>query len=890
MCRQSQSLDACNSLYHCCVVDTTGGGAYHAVSFVRLPFPAMIGQILDHYRIVEKIGAGGMGEVYRALDDRLGREVAIKVLKPALANDQDRLRRFELEARSAAALSHPSIVAIYDIGTYDGFSYIVSELLQGQTLRQRLMQGPLALRQAADFGMQIAQGLMAAHEKRIIHRDLKPENLFLTRDGRVKILDFGIAKLAPIASGEEPSVESMTTQTKAGSVLGTVSYMSPEQIRGKAVDHRSDIFSLGAILYEMLIAERAFHGETEVDTMMAVLKEDVPEIVRKRQSVPGAFDQIVHHCLEKDPENRFQSARDLSFALSTVSDLTSKQFVPVRNYKKQVRKLLPWIGAAVLLAAGAFLVGGAMKAHAKPVYRRITFERGTIHSARFSPDGQGILYGASWNGGPLELYSTVGDSPLARPLGFSSAHMLALSRTNELALVLRGAPDRRDFVDGVLARAPLAGGTPRELLQDVRSADWSPRGELAVVHSAQGQSRLEFPVGKVLYQTGGWISDVRFSPSGEWIAFMDHPAAWDDRGSVAIVDLSGRTKTLASGWESENGLDWTPTGDEIWFTAAENNSSTRSLWAVNLKGKKRLVLALPNGMTLQNIAADGRVLATVDTEREAMEWTGTDSRQVRDLSWYDWSVARDLTPDGQWVLFEESSEPAGANYAVAIRKIDGSPPIRLGDGTVGNLSPDGKWAVSVFTGAPQHLALFPVGPGEVRQIFVPELAHLENEGAHFLPDGKRILVDGNQPGRPVRTFLLNLSGGKPEPITEEGSRAWLPSPDGKYLIEAKADRVPRLLPVAGGVTIPIPVPGQYDVVQWSADSKSLYVCRNGEVPLRIFKLDLATGAMTFLRELTPSDRAGVVKISPVITTVKASEYAYSYYQTLSVLFVISGLR
>ena len=850
----------------------------------------MTGQILGHYRVLEKIGSGGMGEVYRASDDRLAREVAIKILKPAFANDQDRLRRFELEARSAAALSHPNIVASYDIGIHERSPYIVSELLQGQTLRQRLAQGPLPLRQTAECGMQIAQGLMAAHEKRIVHRDLKPENIFLTRDGHVKILDFGIAKLDPTDSGGEQSVENMTTQTKAGTVLGTVSYMSPEQIRGKTVDSRSDIFSLGAILYEMLAGQRAFRGDTEVDTMMAVLKEDAPALSVARPGIPLAFDQIVRHCLEKEPENRFQSARDLGFALSTVSDLSSKQFVPAKNYKRQLRKWLPWLAAALLLSLAGFLLGGRGMTNAGPVYRRITFERGTIHSARFSPDGRSILYGASWNGGPLELYSTVGDSPLARPLGFTSAHMVALSRSNELALVLRGSPDGRDFIDGVLARAPLAGGTPRELMTDVRAADWSPQGELAVVHRAEGKSRLEYPIGKVLYQVEGWISDIRFSPEGYRIAFVDHPAAWDDRGSVCAVDLAGKKTVLSTGWASARGLQWSPSGDEVWFTAAQSGVSMRALWAVNMRGQVRKLLAVPGGMTLQDVASDGRVLLTLDTDRLAMEWTGRDQKDVRDLSWYDWSSARDISPDGQWVLFEESSEPAGANYAVAIRKIDGSPPIRLGDGSVGNLSPDGKWAISVFTGTPQHLTLFPVGAGDTRQIFIPELEHLDNEGAYFLPDGKRVIVNGNQPGRPTRTFLLNLSGGKPRALTPEDVRAGTPSPDEKYLVQYSPDRVLRLLPVAGGPPMPLPLPAHYDVLQWSADSRSIYICRANEVPLGIYRMDLKTGKQTLVRDLAPPDRAGVISVAPVVMTPDATEFAYSYYQTLSALYVVSGLR
>jgi len=326
-----------------------------------------------------------------------------------------------------------------------------------------------------------------------------------------------------------------------------------------------------------------------------------------------------------------------------------------------------------------------------------------------------------------------------------------------------------------------------------------------VIHEAGGKSNLEYPIGKVLYQTSGWLSDIRFSPRGDRIGFMDHPAAWDDRGSVCVIDLAGKRTVLSSGWESEDGLVWTPNQDQIWFTAAKSNSSTRSLWAVDMGGRTRKLLSVPGGLTLEDIAADGRVLVTVDAERMAMQWTGEDGKDVRDLSWYDWSIAKDISRDGQSVLFEESSEPAGPNYAVAIRKIDGSPPIRLGDGTVGGLSPDGKWALSILPGTPQRIRLFPIGPGQAKEIFAPQLEHLENGSAHFLPDGKRIVLDGNEAGRPARSFLLDVAGGKPQPITPEGMFASIPSPDGKYLAGTTADDKLMLFPVDGGPSITVPM-------------------------------------------------------------------------------------
>ena len=871
-----------------------------------------IGDNLGPYRILAAIGHGGMGEVYRASDERLGREVAIKILKPVLAADRDRLRRFELEARAAAVLNHPNILAIYDIGEYEGAPYIVSELLQGRTLRQQLLDGSLTVRQTKDYSFQIAQGLIAAHEQHIVHRDLKPENLFLTRDGRIKILDFGIAKLilpeegngdAPSGPGdqrvdqrEDQRAVNMTTQTKAGSVLGTMGYMSPEQLRGKPVDHRTDIFSFGAILFEMLAGKRAFYGETEVDTMMAVLKDEPPEIQQIRQNVPPAFDQIVHHCLEKEPEDRFQSARDLAFALSTVSSITTgRPILPIRTRWAQSRKLLPWTLAILLVAAAGIFLGFRLRKTPAPEYKRMTFERGTVFAARFSPDGRTVIYSASWNGRPAQIYSTVENSSLARPLGLTSAYLLALSSTNELALALHGIQVHREISNATLARSPLVGGTPREVLEDVRAADFSPQGDLAVAHRSDlstSRDRLEYPIGKVLFQSTGWISDIRFSPQGDRIAFMNHPGAADDRGSVCEVDLAGHLTTLADGWQSEAGLAWLPSGKEIWFTAADNSVSNRALWAVTLSGKKRKILSVPSGFTLQDIASDGRVLITVESDRLAMEWTGKDDQQSQDLSWYDWSVAKDFTPDGKWVLFEEGSEPAGPNYAVAIRNIDGSPPIRLGEGSVGGLSRDGKWALSIFTGTPQHISLYPVGAGQARQITVPELAHLENGSAHFLPDGEHIVINGNTAAHSVRAYLVDVASGKlVRPLTPEGVLGGSVSLDGKYIIAPGPDRRLTMFPIAGGDPIPLPAPSPpYNFCQWLQDGKSVAIVRSGELPLPVYRLDLATGHMTLLRKLNPPDRAGVVSIAPVVATHDASEFAYSYDQTLSVLYVISGLN
>jgi eukaryotic-like serine/threonine-protein kinase len=849
----------------------------------------MTGRAIGHYRVLEKIGSGAMGEVFRARDERLGRDVALKLIRPASSDNPDHLRRFELEARAAAALNHPNIVAIYDVGSDEGSPYIVCELLEGKTLRKRLAEGALPVRLAVDCALQIVQGLIAAHDHRIVHRDLKPENLFVTTDGRVKILDFGVAKVQSSPEQSGRSVEEQTTVTKSGAVVGTVAYMSPEQLRAGPVDHRSDIFAVGAILYEMLTGCRAFRGETEVDTMTAVLREDPPEINLEEARIPFSSRQIVRHCLEKDPENRFQSARDLAFALETLADASGER-VARFGVRRSQAKIVPWTAAGVLLLATLLLLANQWRQKTSPPsYRRLTFEEGTVYSARFAPDFQAIVYGAAWNGKPLQLFSTIGDSLLTQRLNLADANLLAISRTGELAVVLHGAHMAHlEMEGGTLARTPLAGGSPRELLDDVAWADWDANGELAVVHHVQGRDRIEYPIGHVLYESNGWISHLRFSPRGDKTAFIDHPALSDDRGSILLVDLNRHVRALSSGWESADGLAWSPDGKEVWFTAVEKGYN-RDLLAVNLSGQIRSILDLPIGMTLQDVAPDGRALVSLDAERLAMATTARDGKPL-DLSWRDWDVAKDISRDGLSVLFEDSSEAAGANYSVAIRKIDGTPPVQLGEGSAGGLSPDGKWAISILPGTPSTLKLLPIGAGQPRTIAVPGL-DIQNGSAHFQADGKRITLNANEPGHGVRSYLVDLGGGKPVPITPEGITGGLISPDGQYIIRADDSGEVAIYPTAGGA--PHAVPGlepRFVPVQWSEDSSSVYGYLTGQTPTSVYEVNLTTGKRSVTQELQPPTTAGVVNIAPVVVTRDGSRFAYSYYQVSSVLYLISGLR
>ena len=443
------------------------------------------GTKLGPYEIISPLGAGGMGEVYRARDSRLKRDVAVKVLPRALSADPDRLRRFEQEALATAALNHPNILAVFDIGSSDGSPYVVSELLEGETLRDRLRSGPIPLRKALDYALQAAHGLAAAHEKGIIHRDLKPENLFLIKDGRLKILDFGLAKLTQTEAGTPASLATVSHGTEAGVVLGTAGYMSPEQVRGRPLDARSDIFSFGAILYEMLSGKRAFHGDTPADTMSSILKEEPAELSTTNRNISPALDRIVHHCLEKNPEARFHSASDIAFDLEHLSGISgsSAKVAPVETVAPSPKRHFGLVGALALallmLGLGWWLGHGS--AHAPPPeYKQITFRTGFVGNARFAPDGT-IVYSASWEGDDKQLYINRENEPNARELGVRDAELLAISRKGELAIRMNSVSPGGWMQYGTLARLPLSGGTPREMVDNVMDADWSPNGETLAI-------------------------------------------------------------------------------------------------------------------------------------------------------------------------------------------------------------------------------------------------------------------------------------------------------------------------------------------------------------------------------------------------------------------------
>ncbi len=648
------------------------------------------GTKLGPYEIVSLIGAGGMGEVYRARDSRLKREVAIKVLPQALSLDADRLRRFEQEALATAALNHPNILAVFDIGTEGARPYVVSELLEGETLRERLRSGAIQVRKALDFAMQMARGLAAAHEKGIVHRDLKPENLFLTKDGRLKILDFGLAKLTQTDSGSNTSMPTVTHGTEAGVVLGTAGYMSPEQVRGQALDPRSDIFSFGAILYEMISGKRAFHGDTPADTMSAILKEDPADFAETNRNVSPALERIVQHCLEKNPESRFHSASDIAFDLEHLTGIssTSARAVPVEVAQASHKRLIYLAGGVALALAMLGLgwwLGRAGGVAPMAEYKQITFRTGLIGNARFSPDGS-IVYSATWEGGDQQLYLARTDDPGSRELNLKDAELLAISKGGELAVRLNTNFYGGYARVGTLARVPLSGGTPREVLDNVQDADWSPNGEsLAVVRYMPENNhwRLEYPIGKVLFDGINWISHPKISPDGKWVAFADHEnAGGDDQGSVAVIaaDGTGSEKKLSTNWVSVEGVLWSPAGDEVWFTSSGSGTASNPR-AVNLSGKLRTIANIPGGTWLED-RRGGTTLIVTHQQRIGIRGMAPGGKEERDLGWFGWSILGDISQDGHKILFDEEGDGGGPNYTVFLRDTDGSPPLRIGEGTL----------------------------------------------------------------------------------------------------------------------------------------------------------------------------------------------------------------
>ncbi len=555
------------------------------------------------------------------------------------------------------------------------------------------------------------------------------------------------------------------------------------------------------------------------------------------------------------------------------------------------RVLLVCLGVAAcaaLLAVGVWL--GRRSARPQQLYiQRLTMNHGTVYSARFAPDGRTVTYAASWERAPVELFSTDLKFSGTRSLGLTDTDLLAISSSGEMAVLQSADPLFMTGMSGTLGQAPLTGGAPRQIAEGVEWADWSPDGKtLAVVRNAGGKLRLEFPLGHLLYETSGWISNPRVSPDGREIAFLDHPTYDDDDGTVSVVDLAGRRTVLSSGWESEEGLAWSANGKEVWFSAARTGLQ-RQIYAVDLSGRLRLAFHALGGVTLQDIASDGRVLVTRDELRAGIMGETPGATRVRDLSWRDWSLPQDISRDGKTLLFDEQGEQSGPNYTVAMRDMNGSPPVALGEGMAGDLSPDGKWAVA--TVSYQQMLLLPTGAGTVRRI---ERGDIEHYGPmiHWLPGGRQILFSANEAGHAARCFLENIDGGGPHPVTPEGVSFCAVSPDGKLIAASTSMKGgdAQLYGIDGGAPHPIPglLPGES--LAWTSDPHVLYVFEARESPIKVFRLNIVSGQRQFFKAIPLPDGAGICGMTHLLFSPDGRAYVYGYVQLLSDLYLVQGLK
>ena len=840
------------------------------------------GTRLGPYEVLSPLGAGGMGEVYRARDTRLSREVAIKVLPAELAAESERLKRFEKEARSASALNHPNIVTIYDIGSEGGVPYIAMERVEGATLRELLANGALPTRKLFQIAPQIAEGLSKAHEAGIVHRDLKPENVMVTKDGLVKILDFGLAKLTSTMSGSDAGSHLPTmTGTTPGMVVGTVGYMSPEQASGETLDFRSDQFSFGSILYEMATGRRAFQKKTAIDTLAAILNEEPEPIASVNPQVPAPLRWITERCLEKEPEGRYVSTRDLARELATVRDHVSEASLsavaPAGASSKgvRVRTAVLALAFAAALAAGVFAGRPLWKARfdTHPTLRQVTFRRVGLNWARFGPDGQTILYSLHVDG-PGELYTSQVGNPESRSLGLPPANILSVSASGQLAILVGDNPNR-----GTLATVSLAGGAPRELMESVWDASWAPDGKnLAVVHEVDGRTRIEYPLGTMLYQPSGQTHFIQFSPAGDRMLFVT-------ARNAMTVDLSGRTSRItASPFEAR----WSPRGDEVWLN--EIGGGMTSIYAVTLSGKRRFLAAFPGDFVLHDVSRDGRVLLERETMEYEMVGRAPGQAAERNLTWLDGSVPADISADGTLLLFTEvamGGAPAGGVYK---RGTDGSPAVRLGEGIARALSPDGKWALAYRGGEGSRLILLPTGPGQQRELPLSGITPIGDE-AIFFPDDKSILLRAMDAEQRIRLYVLDIETGKARAVTPEGVHPQVPfllSPDGKSVICNRGPENYERYELAAGTARKISVGGV--PIKWCADGRFIFVLNEDSGLLKVSRQDLASGRQESWRDVPITDLGTRVSAAMMFPTPDGKSYVYGYTRYFADLFVAEGLR
>ena len=869
-----------------------------------------VGDRIGPYEIAGSLGAGGMGEVYRATDTRLGRAVAIKILNAARGSTPAEIERFQREARAIARLSHPFICTLHDVGQWENVPFLVMELVEGITLAERLERGTVALDEALATGAQIAKALDAAHTHGVVHRDLKPGNVMLTPNG-VKLLDFGLAKLRDGDYGDALDVSTKSLRlTHEGTVLGTLPYMAPEQVEGLEADARTDIFALGVVLYEMISGGAPFGGDSRASLAAAILTHHPPPLTSRSVSIPVTLDRVVQKCLAKNPEQRWQSARDLASALEwgagdSARDREASRAAGRHSWRAAAIALAV-IAGTLGLAALALWVSGWTPAMFSPpgaagVFRQVSFRRGAVSSARFTSDGQSFVYSASWENGPWRIYLGRSQSPDVRDLGLDGARILSVSRAGDMAVLMGPQNIVRAFGTRTLARVPMAGGARRDLHAGIVDADWIPNGEtLAVVRDpgAGRQWTVEFPVGTVVHETrAAW--SLRVSPDGRRVAFFDGPSQFEQRpvSTITVVDSSGRKSTVARNVRGI-GLAWAPRGDEIWFTASTPGNHPQ-LRATTLAGVERTVVGATDWLVLHDIAADGRVLLSRNSAHNGMSCQRKTDAGENDLEWMRSSIVSGLSDDGTTVVFADTitgMTPAG-NPSVFLRRLDGPAAIPLGEGSEPKLSPDGKWAL---VGIGDNYSLLPTGTGPVVKLGKGDLGRLL--GAAWFPDSKRIAFAAIPPGDTrARGYVQDVPDGTPRPITpravylssmpatvrDEHSVLGLAETEDRWTIYSLNGAAPTVIPGLTGRDVPI---------QWSPDGRFLYLYtpgQGGPLPpaFDVFQVEVANGRRTLWKSLQPQNPVGVESWpGTIVMTRDARTYCYSYMRRVGDLFVVEGLK
>ena len=861
--------------------------------------PAAVGP----FQIVRELGRGGMGEVYLARDTRLDRQVAIKALPAHLAQDSDRLARFQREAKVLASLNHSGIGAIYGLEEAGGRQYLILEYIEGETLADRLARGPIPVDEALLLARQIAEALEVAHEKGVIHRDLKPGNVMVTPDGVVKILDFGLARTSdnsPSLSDSPCRADSPTVSfdspraahspTIPGVIMGTAGYMSPEQARGAPVTKRSDIFSFGCVLYEMFAGSRAFEGET-VSDLLALLLAGTPEWDRLPASAGPAVRRIIRRCLEKNSRDRYRDigdvAHDLAEAAQADADANAS---PSAAPPRRLNRIVAGVGALGVIAAVvlALVLWRHLQTPPAPAqFQKLTYAVQFITSARFAPDGRTVVFSAARDRMKSELFVLRPEDLEPRKLSDDHVQLLAVSNTGELAVLTNCEYYSHRTYIGTLARMPLTDAPAREVIDRVSAADWLPDGrELAVIREIGDKSRLECPIGNVLAESTGYLSDLRVSPNGEMIAFMEHDLDFDNRGLVVVVDRQGARVASSPHYRGLEGLAWAPDGRSVQYSA-QSPRGDYTIWDLSLSGDVREALTSASNMILHDVHASGRRLLSTETNMSyrVVRLAGEDAE--RDTLSLEVSMPVAISADGRSLLYRDESPAMGPNYAVLFQPRPGAPAVRLGEGLPLDLAPDGKSVVAAVPSVPPRLVIYPTGAGSPLDISAPEFVSYRR--AFFLADGASVLISGAERGKGPRCYIRGISSGEMRAVTPEGTEEGRPSPDGESVVARRPGIGWFLFPMDGGEAQLPGLSAADHVISWSRDANSLFVFVGQNTSPRIEKYEIATGKRTLVQELT-AGRTAVTSVWDPVISADGQSYAYWFDHTLSVLYIVESGR